>query len=90
MLPDVVVVSRTLEPVSPEAVGDLEVRLGNDMPAGYTELVGSYGGGTFCNEFNLLPPDQILARLEQSRETWAQYWFRDEDVVTQAESCTST
>ena len=85
MLPDVVVVSRTLQPATAEAVAALEDRLGTAMPDGYAETVTAFGSGTFCNELNVLAPDKALERLDDTRERWAEHWFWDDDLVTQGE-----
>ena len=85
MLPEIVVVSPTLEPVSRDAIAALQDRIGAELPQGYAQLVGTLGEGTFCNEFNVFSPTRILEQVDKAREAWAQYWFWDEDVVTQAE-----
>jgi hypothetical protein len=85
MLPEVVVVTRTPELASPQAVVDLERTLGTDMPAGNDALVTTCGQGTFCNELNLWGPERVLDNVDRSREMWEEFWFWDDAVTSQPE-----
>ena len=64
-------------PVPEAEVDSLEARLGSSMPAGYLEYVTRLGDGYLSSLLRVLPPVEILARLDEHREGKSAYWFWD-------------
>jgi hypothetical protein len=69
-----------------EDVARLEHDLGVTLPPGYAEFVTTLGEGTFCDSLQVKLPATIRRDLPESRARWAEYWFWDEDVLTQADA----
>ncbi len=71
---DVPVIGR-IQPTPRAEVEALETRLGITLPAGYAEFITRFGEGTYCDLFDIHPPQRIERDYLLWRADWREHWF---------------
>ncbi|MEO0563595.1 MAG: SMI1/KNR4 family protein [Chloroflexota bacterium] len=69
-----IVIGKYYEPVSREAIAEVEDELGMALPSGYTDLIQAYGIGRYCNVFEINSLYEIYRDFMLKPTSWRDYY----------------